>query len=60
MEESEGSIKGENAAAFIWLSFSIRRLRKLDKGMEAQASVYLEELSKNNAEISPLQNEYTY
>ena len=48
------------AAAFIWLSFPIRRLRKLDKDMDAKASVYLEELSKNNAEISALQNGYTY
>lgn len=45
------------AVAFIWLSFPIHKLRKLDKQIEAQAAVYREELRQNNAEITALRNE---
>ena len=45
------------AAAVVWLSFHIHKLRKLDKDLEAQAKVYTEELRKNMAEISALQNQ---
>ena len=45
------------AIAVLWLSFHIRKLRKLDKDLEAQAKVYTEELRKNMAEISALQNQ---
>ena len=45
------------AVAVVWLSFHIHKLRKLDKDLEAQAKVYTEELRKNMAEISALQNQ---
>lgn len=43
-------------AAFIWLCFPIRRLRKLDRELEAKAQVFREELRKNNQEIAVLRN----
>ena len=43
-------------AAFISLFFPIRKLRKLDKEMEAQAEIYREELRQNNQEIAALRN----
>ena len=48
------------AVSLTWLSFPIHKLRKLDKDIEAKARVYREELSRNSAEISALQNGYTY
>lgn len=44
------------AAAFVWLCFPIRKLRKLDKELESQANIYREELQKNNQEIAALRN----
>ena len=44
------------AAAFILLFFPIRKLRKLDKELEAQAKIYREELRQNNMEITSLRN----
>ena len=44
------------AAAFIWLCFPIRKLRKLDKEIEAKVTGYREELVKNNREILTLRN----
>ena len=44
-------------AALVWLFFPIRKLRKLDKELEAQAKIYTKELRNNIAEITALRNQ---
>lgn len=44
-------------AALVWLFFPIRKLRKLDKELEAQTKIYTNELRNNIAEITALRNQ---
>lgn len=44
------------AVALVFLLISVVRLRKLDKQLDRQAKVYLEEMQANHAQIAALQN----